>query len=85
MLYNESKHNILAYQGKAKKPNISVVLPIQGYPKEKLKKGRRRKEGRKKQRKKMNPKFMLMWMCQGLLVDQLHQSRMTTKIEIFCC
>jgi hypothetical protein len=52
MLYNESKHNILAYQGKAKKPNISVVLPIQGYPKEKLKKGRRRKEGRKEETKK---------------------------------
>jgi hypothetical protein len=69
--------------GKVKKPNISVVLPIQGYPKKKKTKKRKEEEGRKKQRKKINPKSMLMWMCQGLLVDQLHQSRMTTKIEIF--
>jgi len=52
ILYNESKHNILALVGKAKKPNISVVLPIQGYPKKKkLKKGRRKKEGRNKGRR----------------------------------
>jgi hypothetical protein len=42
--------------GKVKKPNISVVLPIQGYPKKKLKKGRRRKEGRKKTKKEDEPK-----------------------------
>jgi len=65
--------------GKVKKPKHQCGVTYPRLSKKKTKK-RKEEEGRKKQRKKMNPKSMLMWMCQGLLVDQLHQSRMTTKI-----
>ncbi len=41
----------LPWWARSRNQNISVVLPIQGYPKKKLKKGRRRKEGRNKERR----------------------------------